>query len=95
MTGGASEERGTETLRQLMEAVRTESSDGDLLRRNALHKILGDDSALAVIPVAVKPGFARTGCPAPWPGAESGGGQVPERILRETIRRERHVASAS
>ena len=94
MTDGAAG-RETEFLRQLTEAVRTESSDGarlvaniadnpicrisvdaaipcvvlvwgryatsaqlrfvhecalDLLRRNALHKILGDDSALAVIP---------------------------------------------
>jgi hypothetical protein len=96
MTEDASERRETEFLRQLTEAVRTESSDGarlvanladnpicrvsvdaaipcvmlvwgryatsaqlrfvhesvlDLLRRNALHKILGDDSALALIPV--------------------------------------------
>lgn len=96
MTGDAMEGQDTESLRQLMEAVRTESSDGarlvanladnaicrvtvdagipcvkfvwqqyatsaqlrfvhesalDLLRRNALHKMLGDDSSLALIPV--------------------------------------------
>lgn len=96
MTDGLLAERETESLRQLKEVVRTESSDGaglvanladnpicrvsvdtaipcvvlvwgryatsaqlrfvhecalELLRRNALHKILGDDSALAVIPV--------------------------------------------
>jgi len=95
MTAGASEGQETESLRQLTEVVRAESSDGarlvaniadnsicritldaavpcvllvwgryatsaqlrfvhetalDLLRRNALHKMLGDDSALAVIP---------------------------------------------
>jgi hypothetical protein len=96
MTGGSRRGRETESLRQLTEVVRTESSDGaslvanladnpicrvtvdadipcvllvwgryatsaqlrfvhecalDLLRQNALHKILGDDSSLAVIPV--------------------------------------------
>ncbi|MFC4312861.1 hypothetical protein ACFPN2_27505 [Steroidobacter flavus] len=96
MTVGSRRGQATESLRQLTEAVRTESSDGarlvaniadnpicrvtvdtgipcvvlawgsyatsaqlrfvhecalDLLRRHALHKILGDDSALAVIPV--------------------------------------------
>ena len=96
MTGDATERRETDFLRQLTEAVRTESSDGarlvadladnpicrvtldagipcvllvwgsyatsaqlrfvyecalELLRRNALHKMLGDDSALPVIPV--------------------------------------------
>lgn len=96
MTGGSGLGQETESLRQLTEAVRTESNDGarlvadlannpicrvtvdtgipcivlvwgqyatsaqlrfvheralDLLRRNALHKILGDDSLLAVIPV--------------------------------------------
>ncbi|WP_157995081.1 hypothetical protein [Peristeroidobacter soli] len=96
MTGGSGRGQETESLRQLTEVVRTESSDGarlvaniadnpicritvdagipcvmlvwgryatssqlrfvhecalDLLRRHALHKILGDDSSLAVITV--------------------------------------------
>lgn len=96
MTDGSLVGQETESLRQLTEVVRTESSDGarlvaniadnpicrvsvdatipcvvlvwgryatsaqlrfvhegalDLLRRNALHKILGDDTALAVIAV--------------------------------------------
>lgn len=96
MSDGSLEGQETESLRQLTEVVRTESSDGarlvaniadnpicrvsldaaipcvvlvwgryatsaqlrfvhesalDLLRRNALQKILGDDTALALIPV--------------------------------------------
>jgi hypothetical protein len=96
MTDGSLQGQATESLRQLTEAVRTESSDGarlvaniadnaicrvsvdsaipcvmvvwgryatsaqlrfvhecilDHLRRHDLHKILGDDTALAVIPI--------------------------------------------
>lgn len=67
----------------------------DLLRRNALHKILGNDSALELIPTDEQAWLREDWLPGAEPGLESGGEQVPEWIFWQAVRRECHVTSAA
>lgn len=68
----------------------------DLLRRQALHRILGDDTALAVIPVDDQAWLRDDWLPrALAVGLKAAASKCPKGFFRQTVGREHYVASAA